>query len=135
MRNTPSVFLFVVLLVSAAPVAQESRNGIPAQDLRNTVLAGNTHYKMPVFATRDEWLERAAFLRKQILASAGLLPMPEKRPLNAQVFGKLERDGYTVEKVLLETLPGFYLGGNLYQAAKKKDFKSEYNDLKTKIIK
>ena len=70
---------------------------------------------MPVFATREAWLERAAFLRKQILASAGLLPMPEKRPLNAQVFGKLERDGYTVEKVLLETLPGFYLGGNLYR--------------------
>ncbi len=70
---------------------------------------------MPVFATRDAWEQRAAFLRKQILASAGLLPMPEKRPLNAQVFGKLERDGYTVEKVLLETLPGFYLGGNLYR--------------------
>ena len=70
---------------------------------------------MPAFATRDAWEQRAAFLRKQILASAGLLPMPEKRPLNAQVFGKLERDGYTVEKVLLETLPGFYLGGNLYR--------------------
>ncbi len=41
--------------------------------------------------------------------------MPEKRPLNAQIFGKLERDGYTIEKVLLETLPGFYLGGNLYR--------------------
>ena len=105
----------VSLLLSASPVAQEARNGIPAQDIRNTVLAGNTHYKMPVFATREAWLERAAFLRKQILASAGLLPMPEKRPLNAQVFGKLERDGYTVEKVLLETLPGFYLGGNLYR--------------------
>ena len=115
MRNTPVVLLLVTLLVSAAPVAQESRNGIPAQDVRNTVLAGNTHYKMPVFATREEWLERAAFLRKQILASAGLLPMPEKRPLNAQVFDKLERDGYTVEKVLLETLPGFFLGGNLYR--------------------
>jgi dienelactone hydrolase len=115
MRNTPAVFLLVALLVSASPVAQESPNGIPAQDVRNTVLAGNTHYKMPVVATREAWLERAAFLRKQILASAGLLPMPEKRPLNAQVFGKLERDGYTVEKVLLETLPGFYLGGNLYR--------------------
>jgi dienelactone hydrolase len=70
---------------------------------------------MPVFATREAWQERAAFLRKQILASAGLLPMREKRPLNAQIFDKLERQGYSVEKVLLETLPGFYLGGNLYR--------------------
>lgn len=115
MKNIPAIVLAVSLLLSAAPVAQEARTGIPAQDIRNTVLGGNSHYKMPVFATREAWLERAAFLRKQILASAGLLPMPEKRPLNAQVFDKLERDGYTVEKVLLETLPGFYLGGNLYR--------------------
>ena len=115
MKNIPAIVLVVSLLLSASPVAQDARTGIPAHDIRNTVLAGNTHYKMPVFATREAWLERAAFLRKQILASAGLLPMPEKRPLNAQVFGKLERDGYTVEKVLLETLPGFYLGGNLYR--------------------
>ena len=40
--------------------------------------------------------------------------MPEKTPLNPQRFGKLERDGYTIEKVLLETWPGFFLGGNLY---------------------
>ncbi len=115
MKNIPAIVLVGSLLLSASPVAQEARTGIPAQDIRNTVLAGNTHYQMPVIATREAWLERAAFLRKQILASAGLLPMPEKRPLNAQVFGKLERDGYTVEKVLLETLPGFYLGGNLYR--------------------
>jgi Acetyl xylan esterase (AXE1) len=115
MKNITAILVLASLLLSTGPLAQEARNGIPAQDLRNTVLAGNTHYKMPVFATREAWLERAAFLRKQILASAGLLPMPEKRPLNAQVFGKLERDGYTVEKVLLETLPGFYLGGNLYR--------------------
>jgi hypothetical protein len=70
---------------------------------------------MPVFNTREAWLERAAFLKKQILASAGLLPMPEKLPLNAQVFDKLDRQGYSVEKVLLETMPGFYLGGNLYR--------------------
>jgi len=101
------MLLLMSLLVSAAPVL--------AQDARNTVLTSRTHYTMPVFTSREAWEERAAFLRKQILASAGLLPMPEKRPLNAQIFGKLERDGYTIEKVLLETLPGFYLGGNLYR--------------------
>src|SRR5688500_2457778 len=115
MKNIPAIVFVASLLVSAAPLAQDGRNTIPAQDVRNAVLSGRTHFKMPVFATREEWQERAVFLRKQILASAGLLPMPEKRPLNAQVFGKLERDGYTVEKVLLETLPGFYLGGNLYR--------------------
>lgn len=88
---------------------------IPEKDARHTVLDSRTHFQMPEFATREAWQEQAAFLRKQILASAGLLPLPEKTALRAQVFGKLERDGYSLEKVLLETLPGFYLGGNLYR--------------------
>ena len=89
---------------------------IPDQDSRNSNIPDmNTHFQMPVFATREAWLEKAAFLRKQILSSAGLLPMPGKPPVRAQVFDRLERGGYTVEKVLLETYPGFYLGGNLYR--------------------
>jgi dienelactone hydrolase len=115
MKNVAMILSLAALLLSAAPLAQEARNGLPAEDVRNTVLSSRTHYQMPSFATREAWQERAVFLRKQILASAGLLPMPEKRPLNPQVFGKLERDGYSIEKVLLETLPGFYLGGNLYR--------------------
>jgi dienelactone hydrolase len=88
----------------------------PDHDIRNTrIRASRTPYSMPVFSSREAWEQRATFLRKQILASSGLLPMPTKTPLNAEVFGKLERDGYTIEKVLLETYPGFYLGGNLYR--------------------
>ncbi len=116
MKSKIAVTLVVSLLLLVAGLpAQENGNSIPAEDLRNTVLSSRTHYKMPVVTNREAWLERAAFHRKQILASAGLLPMPEKTPLNPQVFGKLERDGYTIEKVLLETRPGFYLGGNLYR--------------------
>ena len=107
MKKIAVVFALVCVVLPAAR--------IPEQDARNVVLSSSTHYKMPVFASREAWLERAAFLRKQILASAGLLPMPEKTPLNAQIFGKLERDGYSIEKVLLETYPGFYMGGNLYR--------------------
>ena len=101
MKNTTAILLLSSLLLSAAFLsAQEARdtvravvarNAIPVEDARNTVLSSRTHYTMPVFATREAWQERAAFLRKQILASAGLLPMREKRPLNAQIFGKLER--------------------------------------------
>ena len=41
--------------------------------------------------------------------------MPERNPLHAEIFGKIEEKDYTIEKVLIETLPGFYLGGNLYR--------------------
>jgi dienelactone hydrolase len=93
---------------------------IPAKDARNGVLpAGRDHFQMRVYRSRAEWEARANNLRRQILWSAGLTPLPERNPLNPRVFGKIEREGYSVEKVLLETQPGFYLGGNLYRPRAK----------------
>jgi dienelactone hydrolase len=89
---------------------------VPAQDSRNTKVDGlETHYTMPEYKTRGEWEQRKAHLRKQILFASGLDPMPEKTPLHAQVFDRVESQNCTIEKVLLETLPGTYLGGNLYR--------------------
>ncbi|MCL5102616.1 MAG: acetylxylan esterase [Armatimonadetes bacterium] len=67
------------------------------------------------FRSLKEWNSRAAQLRQQILASAGLLPMPERTPLNARVFGKIDRGDYVVEKVYFESYPGYYVTGNLYR--------------------
>ena len=89
---------------------------VPAEDSRNKdIITTDTHLPLPAFSSLQAWEARKEFLRNQILVAAGLSPMPEKTPLNAQVFGKFEGQGYTVEKVLIETLPGFYLGGNLYR--------------------
>jgi dienelactone hydrolase len=88
----------------------------PAQDARIANLPNvNTHLPLPHFDSLQAWQQRRAFLRNQILVAAGLSPMPEKTPLHAQIFGKLEGRDYTIEKVLIEPLPGFYLGGNLYR--------------------
>ena len=66
-------------------------------------------------ATLGAWRGRAREVREQLLVTLGLWPAPPKTPLKPRVFGKLERDGYTIEKVVLETLPGFTLSGNLYR--------------------
>jgi dienelactone hydrolase len=96
--------------------AQHAGGQVPASDVRNTGVRNvDTHLPLPAFNSLRAWEERKAFLRNQILVSAGLSPMPEKTPLHAQVFGKVEAKDYTIEKVLIETLPGFYLGGNLYR--------------------
>ena len=89
---------------------------VPAEDTRNTtIVSTNTHLPLPSFSSLSAWENRKSFLRNQILVSTGLSPMPEKTSLHPQVFGKIEGRGYTIEKVLIETLPGFYLGGNLYR--------------------
>ena len=88
---------------------------LPETDRRHVIRHTDMHYKMPEYSSLDAWKQRAAFLRKRILHSAGLAPLPEKGPLNAQVFGGVSRNGYMTAKVLLETYPGFFLGGNLYR--------------------
>ena len=89
---------------------------IPEQDARNTTVPNtDTHFTMPVYRSLAEWESRKAHLRKQILAAAGLMPMPAKTPLHPVISGRLEREGYSIEKVYLESLPGYYVCGNLYR--------------------
>ena len=74
----------------------------------------HTLYTFPGY-TKAEWLAKVAELREHILVSNGLAPMPEKTPLNAHIFGRIEREDYTVEKVYFEAYPGFFTTGNLYR--------------------
>jgi hypothetical protein len=69
----------------------------------------------PRFASLEAWRRRAAYLREHVLASAGLLPMPEKTPLQPVVFGDVRHEDYTVSKVYFESLPGVFVTGNLYR--------------------
>ncbi|MBI4658626.1 MAG: acetylxylan esterase [Verrucomicrobia bacterium] len=65
--------------------------------------------------TTEAWAQRAERVRRQMLVSQGLWPMPAKTPLNAVIHGRIERDTYTVEKVYFESAPGFFVTGNLYR--------------------
>lgn len=88
----------------------------PAQDSRLTHIRHlDLTYSFAPYTSKQAWLARAAELRRHILVSTGLWPMPEKTPLNPHVFDRIERDGYTVEKVYFESVPGFYVTGNLYR--------------------
>jgi dienelactone hydrolase len=92
---------------------------IPATDARNTEIPNtDTHFTARTYRTLAEWQARRAHLRKQILSAAGLLPMPPKNELHPQIFGRIENKTYSIEKILLETMPGYYLGGNLYRPMK-----------------
>ncbi len=75
----------------------------------------NTPRSFPEIRSRPQWENRAREIREQILISCGLWPLPERAPVRARIFGRIERDGYTVEKVYFRTYPGFYLAGNLYR--------------------
>lgn len=75
----------------------------------------DSRFTLDPFENRQTWEQRAEELRDRVQISAGLWPRSEDNPLNAQVFGRVEGDGYTVEKVYFETYPDFFLAGNLYR--------------------
>ena len=79
----------------------------------------NTVFTMPHFESKAEWEDFATGLRRKVLVATGLYPMPERTPLNAKVFDKIEHDDYTVEKAYFEAFPGFYVTGNLYKPVGK----------------
>ncbi|MFO1497921.1 MAG: acetylxylan esterase [Verrucomicrobiota bacterium] len=66
-------------------------------------------------ATPEAWKERADQVRLQMQVALGLWPSPTKTPLNPVVHGRIERGDYTVEKVYFESVPGFFVTGNLYR--------------------
>ena len=74
-------------------------------------------FSPPRYSSLETWKGRAAELRTQILATAGLVPMPDKTPLRPEVFGEVKRADYIVSKVYFESLPGFFVTGNLYRPA------------------
>lgn len=112
-QRSAVLFCLLVLILSAAHAQQKNA---AATDARNAqIITTNSKQPLPAYKTLEEWQKRRAALRNQILVSTGLAPLPPKNDLHAQVYGKITGQGYTIEKVLLETFPGFYLGGNLYR--------------------
>jgi len=67
------------------------------------------------YGTLAEWKARAGRIRKGILTGAGLLPPPDKCALNPIIHSRRVYNDYTVENVAFESLPGFFVTGNMYR--------------------
>ena len=62
--------------------------------------------------TAEQWRERQEEVRETLMDLVG--PFPEKTPLNARVVGEIKKDGYHVEKLLYESVPGYYVTAALF---------------------
>ena len=72
--------------------------------VRDSLLAG--------LKTAEHWQRRAGVIRDSIRAWTG--PLPPRTPLNVRITGRLEREDYTVEKILFQSRPSFWVSANLY---------------------
>ena len=60
----------------------------------------------------NDWRKRQAAIRRTLWEVIG--PFPERTPLNARITGVVKKNGYTVENVIYESLPGFYVTASLF---------------------
>ncbi len=95
-----------------------SYDPLPPVDRRRTEIR---HLDLPCEfaapATKEAWEKRARTLREHILVSMGLWPRPARNAMNAEITSRIERAGYSIENVRFQSLPGFYVAGNLYRPA------------------
>ncbi|MFN7732158.1 MAG: alpha/beta hydrolase family protein [Pirellula sp.] len=91
------------------PTLAESK-AAPAATLKDL----DGHFPFSVPASVAAWEERSKELKQQLEVSLGLFPRPRLAPVKPVVHSRREMDGYAIEKVYFESLPGFYVSGSLY---------------------
>jgi cephalosporin-C deacetylase-like acetyl esterase len=74
-------------------------------------LASRKH-RIENVTSNEEVGRRKEHLREVMLRALGGLP--DRTPLNARTVGIVDRPAYTIEKIIFESLPRFYVTANLY---------------------
>lgn len=72
------------------------------------------------YHTKAEWEQRKALIRPELYKALELSPLPAKPASKPIITPKRVYDGYTVENIAIEILPGLYINGSLYKPAKFK---------------
>ncbi len=65
-------------------------------------------------SSRATWEKVRDQRRQEMRDMLGLSPLPPRTPLNVRVRGRIDKPDYTIEKISFESLPKFYVSGNLY---------------------
>lgn len=99
------------------PLAKEGPTLCPGPYLTPEQGAATLVEAREYFANRATWETYVAHVRARVQAGAGLSPFPRRTALNPIVGPKRVHDGYTVENVAFESVPGYFVCGNLYRPA------------------
>lgn len=119
MKRIKNIVLIVCALVlSLKPaISQETKSG--------SMLCVGSHWtenegklflekQRQSYPTAAAWEARAKEIRSHILKGADLETYPQRYPLNTIMGEKRVYDGYQVQNVAFESLPGVYVTGSLY---------------------
>jgi dienelactone hydrolase len=62
--------------------------------------------------TKSDWQKRQQLVKSKLMEMIGTFP--KKEALNPEITGVVKKDGYRIEKIIYESVPGFYETGCLY---------------------
>lgn len=108
---TPLFYLAIAGIPSLG-VEPSSLHVSPAQGRRDLAAYAKT------YSTLEQWQSRAENIRRGILRGSNLDPLPWRSPLNPIWRGERKHQGYTVENVAFESIPGFFVTGSIYRPEK-----------------
>lgn len=124
-KKEPFLFLALTWMVCTVwclgSLAQSTDSSLLCQGKYFTEAEGKASLEKfaATYHDRKSWEKRAERIRQGILLGAGLRKLTQNTPLNPIVHSKKTYDGYTVENVAFESLPGFFVTGNLYRPIQK----------------
>jgi len=118
----PLVITYVIASCASGQEYGTPDRGQPGDEMIQQYLqreAGRIHERFAQdIESREKWDKLHPTYRQEYLYMLGLWPMPEKTPLRATVTGTLERDGYVVDMLHYQSVPGLYVTGNLYRPSR-----------------
>lgn len=77
-------------------------------------------YLASLYQDKASWEKRKALIRPQLYQAQRLSPLPAKPVSKPIITPKRVMDGYTIENIAIEILPGLYINGSLYKPSKIK---------------
>ena len=112
--------VYLVSILFFATISNGQRKIEPTNPLQR-LRTLNDYLPFEVPDDLKSWQRRRTQLQNHLLVNLGLWPLPEKTPLKPVIHGKLVFEDYSVEKVFFQSMPGFYVTGNLYRPLAKKN--------------
>jgi dienelactone hydrolase len=122
MRSSLLLCLLPSLLLSASPYPEKTPD-TPGNRLIDRYFAEQAREisadnGLAQIQTAADWQAKAPEYRRQMFEMLGLDPLPEKTPLHPTKTGELKGDGFIVEKLHFQSMPGLYVTANLYRPEK-----------------
>jgi hypothetical protein len=114
-------FLVACVAASVSPEvktsAQETRAGFPDGHPLKALQTLDGYFPFHPPTDLSEWIVRSESLRQHLQISLGIWPLPERTPLEPVIHGRQVVGACTIEKVSFQSMPGFFVTGNLYRPA------------------